>query len=331
MFPVTKSLMGFVKCHINGHCSRERIYYNYQEAERISQNNHILPRSHPKTPEKVIRYIDEIVSKGVSLGQSIHHIYLANPSLSSLVSEQTIRRLCYRGVLSVKPHELRRYVRYRRSYQKRPRDIALRDIRVLIGRTYGDYQKEVKRYPVKNIVQYDSVIGKRDDKKALLTITFPKYSFQFGLLIYKGSPSSVIRVLKALFDQLGGDITQKIFPINLADNGTKFSYFPEIELSSKGEKICGVFFTSPYKAADKAVCERLHELVRYFLPKGHSLDTLNQEDVDEMYSHINSYVRKSKGDQTPYDMMKRKFGEDFLSKIHIYKVPKKKVRLLPII
>lgn len=85
------------------------------------------------------------------------------------------------------------------------------------------------------------------------------------------------------------------------------------------------------KATDKAECERLHELVRYCLPKGRSLDSLTQEAVDEMYSDINSYVRKSQGDQTPYDKVRRKFGDGFLAKIGIRRVPKKKVRLLPIV
>lgn len=319
------------KCPKSAYCHKEKSYYDYQQAEKISYRNRVIPRSTPKTPEKIIRYIDEITLEGVRLGQSLHHIYIANPSLASLVSEQTIRRLCYRGNLSVKPHELRRYVRYRRSYQKERKDIALRDIRVLIGRTYKDYQKEIHHHPRKNIVQYDSVIGKREDKKALLTITFPKYSFQFGLLIHKGSPSSVIKVLKTLFDKLKIDTVQKAFPINLADNGIEFSYFSRLEEKKDGERICSTYFTSPYKATDKAECERLHELVRYVLPKGHSLDSLKQEDIDEMYSHINSYIRKSKGDQTPYDLIRRKFGKEFLTQINIQKVPKKKVRLLPII
>ena len=71
--------------------------------------------------------------------------------------------------------------------------------------------------------------------------------------------------------------------------------------------------------------------MRYCLPKGRSLDSLTQEAVDEMYSNINSYVRKSQGDQTPYDKVRRKFGDGFLAKIGIRRVPKKKVRLLPIV
>ena len=63
-----------------------------------------------------------------------------------------------------------------------------------------------------------------------------------------------------------------------------------------------------YLAAEEASAERrsssrvgprLHELVRYFLPKGHSLDSLTQDQVNEVYSNINSYVRMSKGDRTP--------------------------------
>ena len=50
-----------------------------------------------------------------------------------------------------------------------------------------------------------------------------------------------------------------------------------------------------------------------------------------MYSNINSYVRKGKGDRAPYDIVRRKFGEGFLKGIGIRRVPKKKVRLLPII
>ena len=117
--PCTRKFNGLCnKCPINGYCSREKTYYNFIEAEKKSRRKRSLSRSTPKTSESTILLIDEIVSKGVSLGQSLHHIYVSNPILSSLVSEQTIRRLCYKGFLLVKAHELRRYVRYKRSYEK---------------------------------------------------------------------------------------------------------------------------------------------------------------------------------------------------------------------
>ena len=92
-----------------------------------------------------------------------------------------------------------------------------------------------------------------------------------------------------------------------------------------------MFFATPYRATDKAECERLHGLLRYCIPKGHSLDRLDQQQVDdEACSDINSYVRGSKGDQTPYDLLQRRFGKVFLDAIGIRRVPKKKVRLLPV-
>lgn len=99
-------------------CQKDRIYYNFQDANARSTTLRRSSRSKPKFSPKKIKIIDEIVSKGVHLGQSLHHIYITNPILSSLCSERTIRRLCYRGNLNIRPHELRRYVRYKPNAQK---------------------------------------------------------------------------------------------------------------------------------------------------------------------------------------------------------------------
>ena len=57
----------------------------------------------------------------------------------------------------------------------------------------------------------------------------------------------------------------------------------------------------------------------YFLPT--SFDGLTQEDVDLMMSHINSYVRESANDKTPYDLMTRKFGVEFADLFNIRRIP----------
>ncbi len=213
---------------------------------------------------------------------------------------------------------------YKRSYAKTPEESGLRDIRVLIGRTYKDYLNYVKHHRSTHVVQYDSLIGKKDDKQAILTITFPKSNFQFGLLIKKGSSASVNSHIKRLFRILGSETVKRFFPINLADNGVEFSSFNEIEVSEDGEKLCNCYFTTPYRSTDNAECERNHGLVRYVLPKGKSLDSLTQKALDEVFSHINSYVRKSKGDKPPYDLVKRQFGVEFFKLINIRKIPNKK-------
>lgn len=169
--------------------------------------------------------------------------------------------MIYHGFTKVKANELRKYVVYKHSYEK-PKESQLRDISVLIGRQFKDYLKCCKKHKRDNIVQYDSVIGKITDRYAVLTITFIKYEFQFGLLIKKTNPTDVVVKLKKLFRSLSTELVREIFPINLADNGIEFSYFNTIEYDDNGEFICQTFFTNPYKATDKPHCESYHRFIR---------------------------------------------------------------------
>lgn len=319
------------KCTKSSWCTKAKRYYDCTTADEKSKALASQSRRKSYLSTEEIKIIDEIVSDGVIKGQSIYHIYLSNPELKKICCENTIRRLVYRGALSVKKHELRRYVRFKHTPKKQNREIRLRDVGVLFGRSYSDYLKYVESHPKKNIVQYDSLLGKKTDRKAILTITFPKYGFQFGVLILKYSAPSVLNHIRGIFKRIGDEAVKKIFPINISDNGAEFSYFNKIEANDDGEVLCRTYFTSPYKATDKAECERLHELVRYVLPKGRSLDSLDQKDLNELFSHINSYVRKSQQGQTPYDLVKQRFGIEFLNAIGIKRIPKKKVRLVPII
>lgn len=318
-------------CKKKKYCVRTKIYYDFQKANEWTHNRRRISRSTPKLREEYIKIIDKIVTDGVLLGQSLHHIYMSDSTLQSICSERTIRRLIYRGNLSIRPHQLRRYVRFKHRLPKSPEEVTVRDIRMLIGRTFKEFNHYVSTHKRANIVEFDSVIGKSTDKQCLLTITFPKMNFQFGLLIDKGSASSCNHQLRSLFRHLGTEITKEIFPINLCDNGLEFSRFYQLEFNQVGERVHRCFYTNPYKATDKPHCERNHELVRYVLPKGRSLDSLTQEMVNDLFSNLNSYVRKSKKNRTPYDLVKTKYGKEFLDTIHIRRIPNKKVKLIPIV
>ena len=314
-------------CAYRGKCSHEMHFYNFEEANKIATEMRSFSRRITRLNQGEIQMIDDVLLEQIRrLKQSLHHAYISNPHLAKICCERTIRRLIYNGFTKVKAHELRKYVVFNHKYEK-PKEFQLRDISVLIGRQFSDYLKYCSKHKRDNVVQYDSVIGQVSDEYAILTITFIKYGFQFGILIKKSNPNDVVAKLKTLFNSIGSDLTKRIFQINLCDNGIEFSYFNSIEINDNGEFICRTFFTNPYKATDKAQCERCHELIRYILPKGKSLDFLNQQKVNWIFSQINSYVRKELNDSTPYDLVRRKFGEEFLNKIGIFRVEKKKVDL----
>jgi len=58
---------------------------------------------------------------------------------------------------------------------------------------------------------------------------------------------------------------------------------------------------------------------------------LTQDMIDDIFSNINSYVRASKDDKTPYDLVKARFGKLFLDLINIVRVPNKKVKLVSLV
>ena len=320
------------QCKAATYCNRPKLYYDFKQAEEFAREKLVDSRSYTRLTDEELSLVDEITYEGIIKNkQSLHHVYIANKELKDICSEKTIRRLIYKRQLRVKCHDLRRYVRYKHEYKKTNDQVALRNLEVIIGRQYRDYLEYCDKHKSKNVVEYDSVIGSIHDKKAILTITIKDCNFQFGYLIDKGSPSDVKRKILKLFRTIGEDQVKKIFPINLSDNGVEFSYFSDIEFNDDGEQICRTYYTNPYQSWNKAHCERNHELVRYVFPKKKSFDNITQEMLDEAFSNINSYVRESLGDRTPYDIVRKKYGKEFLDAIHIRKIELKKVKLTQLI
>ena len=312
-------------CENKKKCNREKRFYDCINAENRSLKNRIGTRKNKRISKDNIEILNSIISPLVFKGQSLHHIYETNEKLKKICCERTIRRLLYDRYFDAKPFDLIRYSRFRHTSPYLVHDDrSVKNIERLYKRTFTDLKKYLHNHKDARVVQFDSVIGKRDDKYAILTITFPKEKFQFGLKILKSDPDSVYGCLDSLFRKLGYKNTKKIFPILLADNGIEFTTFHNLEKFN-----IKVFFTNPYRSTDKAECERNHELIRYIIPKHKSLDNLSQEDINLMFSNINCYIRESIENKTPFELIKESFGQDFLNLIGIKYVYPNDVTLKP--
>lgn len=307
-------------CNVAYSCRNEKRYYDCVEADQKSFRNKSETRSNTTITKKQLEIINFVTKQSIKEnGQSLHHCYIANKELQSICSEITIRRYIYKGYLETKAHHLPRFVRFKRQYDY-PRQKIVNAERML-GRTYSDYCNYVTKHKNCNVWQYDSVVGKLTDKYSILTITYPKTRFQFGVLIkneYKAS--NVLKFMRFLQSNLHEKF-KEIFQVNLSDNGVEFNLFHEAEFDKNGEFQCKVFFTNPYKSTDKAECERNHEFIRYVIPKGISLDNLTQEKVNLLFSHINSYVRESNKNKTPFQLTKESFGPEFMELLGIKEIP----------
>lgn len=321
-------------CSKKAYCRLEKRFYDYENASDESKRRRSEARSGTRIPGECLAKLDSLSQQIRDTG-SIHHVFVANEWASKICCERTLRRLVYSGVLSVKAHELRRYVRFKRGSQKsqKAKKILIRDVRALVGRTHDDFLAYTAAHKKAIVTQYDSVIGKRDDRTAILTITFPRFNLQIGRLITKGDPSSAKKTIVNVMSKLINAGFSDAFEACLCDNGTEFATFYEIEDAAKlaGASECRAFYARPYRSNDKAECERNHEFVRYVFPKGKSFDGLTQESVDSAFDNINSLVRAGKGNRTPSEAAERVFGKAFLEAIGVKKIDKRKVRLNPII
>lgn len=209
--------------------------------------------------------------------------------------ERTFRRLICSGRLTCKPHQLRRYARFKRKLPRPPRsEMPAKDPAKLLGRLYSDFLKYKEGHPKAMVAEFDSVVGKREDKKAILTITFPRFGLQLGLLIAKGSPESAVKAIKGVMEAVFKAGYADAFEACLSDNGSEFATFYDIESAAPAGKV-RAFFARPMRSSDKPDCERNHEIVRYPITKGKSLDNLTQKDVSDAFDNVNSLVREGKG------------------------------------
>jgi IS30 family transposase len=201
-----------------------------------------------------------------------------------------------------------RKVRFAKRKKKKPHKV---DKSCRTGRTFEDYMAFLNDNPDTAVTQMDTVEGKKGGK-VLLTIHFVKTACMLAFLRDNNDSQSVINVFDRLYLELGADVFTALMPLLVGDNGSEFSNPLALEFDGHGNRRTRVFYCDPSASWQKGACERNHEFIRMFIPKGESLAPYTQKDVGMMIDHINSYKRASLGDKSPYEMMVFMHGESVL-------------------
>lgn len=302
----------------NKHCSYDKCLYNAYSAQDKAHKLLVNTRKDTKSKRETAKKINNSVVPLIKDGISIH---VAKTSVNNCpYSESTIRRYIENGEVNAKRIDLPRAVRFRvkKSYNYKTPKL---DINVLNGRTYNDYKEYIKNHNKLKIIQVDSVIGKANDKTALLTIYFCRSKLQLGIL-YNKKHSNVTNILAELL-ALGAKYHLNLFDVILTDNGSEFKNLWQLE----SQFFVKVFYCDPYASYQKAGCEKNHGFIRRIIPKSVSLDKYNQNEINEFFSHINSYPRASLANRSPYDLFTLEYNSIILSDISIIKIPVSKIKL----
>ena len=310
---------GCVNTRCSHRCKEYDAYKANEKANKLLKENRVNKSSRQDKVHILNKSVCPLIKDGVS-------IHVAKNSVNNCdLSESTIRRYIEKGLVNAKRIDLPRATRFRAkkeyNYNTKPLDIA-----TLFNRTYEDYLKHIKINPKAKILQLDSVIGKSNDKKAILTIFFNDFKLQLGVL-YSRKNNSTVSILRKLY-KLGIDNGVILFDTVIADNGSEFKTLYELEKDEEGNDICKVFYCDPYRSCQKAECEKNHGIFRRIWPKGRTMDSFSQDSIDEIFSHINSYPRASLKDKPPYDLFTLEYGSIILTSLNILKIKIKDIKLI---
>jgi len=318
-------------CSYRTKCKKNRFYYNARYADAAVIRRRSESRQGVRLTREQLRAITKLIKPLIKKGQPLTHIYAEHEN-ELPVSLRTLYNYIDQGKLrGIANIDLRRKVGYR-ARKKRKGSVTDTNYYYREGRTYTDYEEAIQhRFCERDTVEMDTVIGTKTKGKCLLTMVFVKNSVMLLFLLPDKKAESVIRIFDYLEAGLGGDRFNRIFRLFLTDNGSEFKNVDRLEANEDCEYRTTVYYCDPMASWQKAHIEKNHEYIRYVLPKGKTMDHLEQEDVTRLMNHINSTKRKRLGWKAPYELIEDD-DEDMkalmeLLKMHL--IPADEVHLTP--
>lgn len=269
--------------------------------------------------------IVDIIKPLLKQGQSIYQILKNHPEIK--MCSKTLYMYIESGIFQdygINNFSLRRQVamRKRKKLKKRKEPVNYE------GRRYKDYLEFVKENPIIPTTQMDTVYNQQDGPY-IQTFIFQNTGLMMGFLHTEKTSESMASTLDNLQETLKDDY-QKLFSLLLTDRGSEFEKYELFEVNAEtGEIRSNIFYCDPQTPSQKPHVENNHNYVRDIIPNGKSLKNLTQEDLNLMFSHINSSPRKVLNGKTPYEAFEFLYGNEILEKLNIRKIAKDMVTLQP--
>lgn len=268
------------------------------------------------TPEEFKHLDDLLTSLVINNSQSLYHIYASHED-EIPVSLRTLYTYTEKGYFSFRNIDLPRKVSYKP--RKKKKEKRINKTRLRENRTYEDYQEYIRSHEDDHVIEMDTVEGIKGES-LILTLHAVKEHFQIFHLMPNKESRNIRPIFESYRDSMGTELFTSFFKVILTDNGTEFSDILFLE-----EMDIHVFFCDPCRSDQKGACEKNHEFIRYFIPKGESLQWMTMDDVQLMASHINSVKRSSLNKKSPYEAIEHFWGRVLLDCLKVEYIEPDKV------
>lgn len=310
-------------------CKLPKYFYIPDIAQREYKSNITTWKEGPKKNNVQIKEITEILKLGVKNGQSIDVIINTNHlPISTATAYRYIENKYIEGLRNI---DLKRKVKYAARTKSAPKLIPM-NYDFLVNRRFSDFMQLLSDNKCPNNVwEMDTVIGKRNDDKCLLTLLHRPSNLQLIFLLKSKTMYEVNNVFNRIKEYLGDELFKDIFPVILTDNGAEFHDPLSLETSLvTGEQLIHIYFCEPRRSDQKGKCEKNHEHIRDIIPKGTSMDSLSKKEIQYVSRMINNYPRAQFNYHSPYEVISKMVNKKVLELNDIVFVPSNQVVLKPI-
>lgn len=270
----------------------------YSASTVIAKRELHKPSNHLKI-NKAMPFINKVIAEVKSfelnsIDEVVHDLILNRKGEIlgfETVCTKTIYNYVHAGIIALKPIDLPRMLRrklnlsYKRYTPKRQRgdSIDMRPFNPEDRSEFGHWEG-------------DLVTGPRDGENgAFLTLIERKTRFYYMIPIKNKKSKTVYMAINKLNKLYGGRF-KDVFKSITFDNGSEFSRFKDMEKKpGTKEHRTKVYFAHPYASSERGSNEICNQLIRYFIPKGTDVNTLEMEYIKKIQLGINNKKRKING------------------------------------
>lgn len=312
-------------CKSRSGCKKVRYTYYARKANDSYKELISSCRQGINLTEEEVFNINNAITPLVKKGQTINHLYINHPEILNF-SKVSFYNYINTSVFDFGPLDFPRIVKHKKRKNKKCRTRQEREIR--IGRTYDNFLEYTSKNSHLNVVEMDTVEGKKSDSKCILTLFWRYSNFMLMFLLENQTTDEVTKVFEYLQQTLLEDDYKKLFQVILTDNGHEFFDVTNIECHHKtGEVLSKVFYCDLGASWQKGGIEKNHEFIRYVLPKKTTFKNLTQNDCDIIANHINSLCRDSLNKNCPFKAMLFLCDEQVLNTLNMYYIEPDEVSL----
>ncbi|HHG6295917.1 TPA: IS30 family transposase [Streptococcus suis] len=200
--------------------------------------------------------------------------YKASHPEEVVPSTKTIYRYIKEGLLAIKPIDLPKMV----SIRKRSKKVTKTN-RKTLGKSIEERPECINDRSEFGHWEIDLVLGKKTKGEAvILTLVERQTRYALGVKLEDKQSHTINSAVRHL---------TSLYPIAsiTADNGAEFSLLSDLEAVD-------VYFAHPYSSHERGTNENFNGLLREYVPKGVSLNSLTSEELESYITAINERPRR---------------------------------------